>query len=136
MGLRGGCPVSRNTVPEPGRARSSAGEHHLDTVGVTGSIPVAPTILSINKTAMLPPDKNLQASVSPALLARMQQAAQDERLTVDQFIEDAIERRLNRREFEGVLALGKRHARARGLKPADVAEGIAAVRRGNKEHGR
>ena len=26
------------------RARSSAGEHYLDTVGVTGSIPVAPTI--------------------------------------------------------------------------------------------
>ena len=25
-------------------ARSSAGEHHLDTVGVVGSIPIAPTI--------------------------------------------------------------------------------------------
>jgi hypothetical protein len=30
----------------PGRARSSAGEHTLHTGGVTGSIPVAPTILS------------------------------------------------------------------------------------------
>ena len=29
-----------------GRARSSAGEHYLDMVGVTGSIPVAPTIPS------------------------------------------------------------------------------------------
>src|SRR5271155_22760 len=29
----------------PGRARSSAGEHTLHTGGVTGSIPVAPTIL-------------------------------------------------------------------------------------------
>ena len=28
------------------RARSSAGEHYLDMVGVTGSIPVAPTITS------------------------------------------------------------------------------------------
>ena len=28
-----------------GRARSSAGEHYVDIVGVTGSIPVAPTIL-------------------------------------------------------------------------------------------
>lgn len=27
------------------RVRSSAGEHYLDMVGVTGSIPVAPTIL-------------------------------------------------------------------------------------------
>ena len=26
------------------RARSSAGEHYVDIVGVTGSIPVAPTI--------------------------------------------------------------------------------------------
>src|SRR5262249_50852879 len=29
------------------RARSSAEEHYLDMVGVTGSIPVAPTIASI-----------------------------------------------------------------------------------------
>jgi hypothetical protein len=28
------------------RARSSAGEHYLDMVGVTGSIPVVPTIRS------------------------------------------------------------------------------------------
>ena len=28
------------------RARSSAGEHYLDMVGVTGSIPVAPTTQS------------------------------------------------------------------------------------------
>jgi hypothetical protein len=27
------------------RARSSAGEHYVDIVGVTGSIPVAPTIV-------------------------------------------------------------------------------------------
>src|SRR4051812_8358176 len=30
-----------------GRARSSAGEHYVDIVGVTGSIPVAPTIPGI-----------------------------------------------------------------------------------------
>jgi DNA-binding XRE family transcriptional regulator len=29
------------------RARSSAGEHYVDIVGVTGSIPVAPTIFSV-----------------------------------------------------------------------------------------
>ena len=32
--------------PYLARARSSAGEHYLDMVGVTGSIPVAPTIQS------------------------------------------------------------------------------------------
>ena len=31
----------------PDRARSSAGEHHVDIVGVTGSIPVAPTIREV-----------------------------------------------------------------------------------------
>src|SRR5262249_12120555 len=32
------------TQPPHIRARSSAGEHYLDMVGVTGSIPVVPTI--------------------------------------------------------------------------------------------
>ena len=36
------------------RARSSAGEHYLDTVGVTGSIPVAPTSFH-NRFKQLPP---------------------------------------------------------------------------------
>ncbi len=37
------CPPTR------ARARSSAVEHYLDTVGVTGSIPVAPTTLASQK---------------------------------------------------------------------------------------
>ncbi len=35
------------------RARSSAEEHYVDIVGVTGSIPVAPTIQLIRKTCFL-----------------------------------------------------------------------------------
>ena len=81
-------------------------------------------------------EKNLHASVATALLTKMQQAAQDEHITPDEFVADAIERRLNGREFEDVFAFGKRHARARGLKPGDVARAIAAERQGNKEHGR
>src|SRR5262245_54623323 len=43
-------PIAALYRPTPGRsasirARSSAGEHYVDIVGVTGSIPVAPTIL-------------------------------------------------------------------------------------------
>jgi hypothetical protein len=34
------------------RARSSAEEHYLDMVGVTGSIPVAPTKVSRKKSAV------------------------------------------------------------------------------------
>lgn len=82
------------------------------------------------------PDKNLHASVPPALLARMQEAARDEHITIDDFVADAIERRLDRREFEDVLAFGKRHAKARGLKTGDVAPAIAAERRTDKRRGR
>src|ERR1700731_1750168 len=39
-----GAGASRYRIADPIRARSSAVEHYLDTVGVTGSIPVAPTI--------------------------------------------------------------------------------------------
>ena len=38
-----GLSLVDKTCP-PGRVRSSAEEHYLDMVGVTGSIPVAPTI--------------------------------------------------------------------------------------------
>ena len=40
------CSPSRYRATPSDRARSSAGEHYLDMVGVTGSIPVAPTILN------------------------------------------------------------------------------------------
>src|SRR5689334_21550129 len=36
------------------RARSSAGEHYLDMVGVTGSIPVAPTMLRSRSERRMP----------------------------------------------------------------------------------
>ncbi len=80
------------------------------------------------------PDKNLHALVPPALLSKTEQAAQAEQLTVDEFVADALERRLNRRELADVLAFGKRHAQERGLKPGDVAAAISADR--HREHGR
>src|SRR5215470_3316446 len=46
------------------RARSSAGEHYLDMVGVTGSIPVAPTSLRLLRKLRL--GKPAQASRSEA----------------------------------------------------------------------
>ena len=36
------------------RARSSAGEHYVDIVGVAGSIPAAPTILASENPRFLP----------------------------------------------------------------------------------
>jgi hypothetical protein len=86
--------------------------------------------------AMTTPEKNLHAAVPPALLARAAEVAQQENITLDELVSDAMERRLNRREFEEVLAFGKHHAKARGLKPSDVEGAIAAGRAEPKEHGR
>jgi hypothetical protein len=66
------------------------------------------------------------------LLAQAQQIAQQEHISLDELVSDAMEQRLNRREFEEVLAFGKRHAKARGLKPGDVAGAIASVRSSNE----
>ena len=41
-------------TPNEARARSSAGEHYVDIVGVTGSIPVAPTSFFNNLIQTIP----------------------------------------------------------------------------------
>ena len=80
--------------------------------------------------------KNLHAAVSPALLTRAQEVARQEHISLDEPVSDAVERRLKWREFEEVMAFGKRHAKERGLKPGDVAKALADVRRENPERGR
>jgi hypothetical protein len=87
------------------------------------------------KASAVQPEKNLHASVPPALLSRAREAAQQERISLDKLVSDAMEQRLNRLRFEEVLAFGKRHAKARGLKPSDVAKAIADVRSENKKRG-
>jgi hypothetical protein len=74
------------------------------------------------------PEKNLHAAVPTALLARAQEVAQQEHISLDELVSDAMEHRLNRHEFDEVLAFGKRHAKARGLKLSDVDHAIAAAR--------
>ena len=85
---------------------------------------------------MTDPDKNLHASVPQALLTRAREVAELEHITLDELVRDAMERRVNKREFEEVLLFGKRHAKARGLKPSDVASAIAAARSETQEHRR
>lgn len=80
-------------------------------------------------------EKNLHAYLSPALLARAAELAQQEQISLDELVSDAVERRVNKREFEAVLAFGKRHAKARGLKPGEVASAIAAARTQPNERG-
>jgi hypothetical protein len=77
-------------------------------------------------------EKNLHASIPPALLAQAQQLARQERISLDELVSDAVERRLKRREFDNLLAFGKRHAKARGLRPSDVNGAINAIRNANE----
>jgi hypothetical protein len=47
--------------------------------------------------AMTTPEKNLHAAVPPALLAPAQEAAQQEHITFDELVSEAMERRLRER---------------------------------------
>ncbi len=82
------------------------------------------------------PEKNLHATIPPALLAEVEKAARAERITLDELVRDAVERRLNKREFDDLFAFGKQHAKERGLRRGDVADAIAQVRSANRQHGR
>jgi hypothetical protein len=82
------------------------------------------------------PETNLHAKIPPALLAEMEKAAEAEHITLDELVRDAVERRLNRREWQDVVAFGEKHAKARGLTEADVAGAIADVRSESNERGR
>jgi hypothetical protein len=82
------------------------------------------------------PEKNLHANIPPNLLVEMERAAAAEHVTVDELVRDALEYRLNKREWQDVVAFGEKHARSRGLTEADVPEAIDEVRRENSERGR
>ena len=83
---------------------------------------------------MLPEENNLHASIPPAQLIRMQEAAKAEGVTPDEFLSQAIADRLDARGFEDTLAYGKRRAKERGLKPEDVATAIAKYRQEHAPH--
>src|ERR1700693_6047945 len=67
--------------------------------------------------AMTTPEKNLHAAVPPALLARAQEAAQQEHITLDELVSEAMERRLRERRRQkpsGEAQPGKRWSRGKG----------------------
>jgi predicted transcriptional regulator len=74
------------------------------------------------------PEKNLHAAFPPDLLAKMQAAAERRHISVEEWLKETVEHRLNHQEFEEVLAFGKPHAQERGLKPSDVEDAADAVR--------
>jgi metal-responsive CopG/Arc/MetJ family transcriptional regulator len=73
------------------------------------------------------PDKNLHAKIPPELLTEMEKAAQEEHITPEELVRDAVERRLNKRQWQDGVAFGEKHAKSRGLTETDVPEAIAEV---------
>src|SRR5690348_1241508 len=57
------------------RARSSAGEHYLDMVGVTGSIPVVPTTLRLRLRVAQPQDHRGEACPAQLEQRRLTEAS-------------------------------------------------------------
>ena len=55
---------------------------------------------------------------------------------MDQLVRDAVERRLERREWRDLLAFGEKHAKARRLTEAEVPQAIVEIRRPSKERER
>lgn len=88
------------------------------------------------KAAVTDSEKNLHAFVPSSLLTQAREVAQQEHISLDELVSHAMERLLNRRQFEESLTFGKRHAKERGLKPGDVASAIAAACAEPQERGR
>ena len=66
------------------------------------------------------PEKNLHASIPPALLAEAQQVATADHISVDELVRDAMERRLRNRRRQSLYAYGDGQARKLGFKEEDV----------------
>lgn len=66
------------------------------------------------------PEKNLHASIPPALLAEMQRTAQAEHITLDELMREAVKRYIEERSWNAVYAYGQDNARKLGLKEEDV----------------
>ena len=66
------------------------------------------------------PDKNLHATIPNALLAEAQRVAEAEHMSVDEFVRDAMERRLREIRRDKLYAYGEERARRLGVQENDV----------------
>jgi hypothetical protein len=79
-------------------------------------------------------EKNLHASVPPALLTRAQEAAQDDATTLDELVQTALELRLQARRRQKLYAYGEGQARLVGLREEDVPRIVEEWRGEHPEH--
>ena len=62
------------------------------------------------------------------LVHKAKEAAAREEITLEELVQDAVQRRLDRLDWMKALEVGEQNAREHALKPEDVQNDIAAVR--------
>jgi len=80
------------------------------------------------------PEKNLHANLPPALLSQAEKAAAAEHITMDELMQEAVERLLKDRRRQGLYAYGEQQARKLGIKEADVDRIIHEYRQEHRDH--
>ncbi len=84
-------------------------------------------------------EKNLHAKISAAVLIETERIVRAEQITVDQFVEDAMERSLKARRRQALYAYGEAQARQLGVDQEDVERIVHEFRQEEqqgREHGR
>jgi len=77
---------------------------------------------------MKPGSNSNSVTVSPALLAEIHAAAEEERRAPSEVMKEAIERYLENRRLQRLYAYGEERARSLGLTEADIPRLIAEAR--------
>ncbi len=78
---------------------------------------------------MKPRAEENNIAIPPSLLAEIQAAAEEEKRPAEEILREAIERYLENRRWQRILAYGQQRARELGLTEADVPRLIAESRR-------
>jgi predicted transcriptional regulator len=82
---------------------------------------------------MKPSGDNKLVGMPPALLAKIQEAANAEHRTAEELVLEAVERYLEERRWQQLLAYGEERARSLGLAEADVPRLITEYRQEKRQ---
>ena len=79
-------------------------------------------------------EKNLQASIPAALLSEAERAASAVHVSVDEWVRDALERRLREERRQRIYAYGKQQVKTLGMQEQDVERIIHEFRQKNQQN--
>jgi hypothetical protein len=81
-------------------------------------------------------EKNLHASIPATVLANASRLAEAEQVSMDEFVRDAIERRIGELRRQKLYAYGEAQARKLGIREEDVDRIVHEHREAMTRHGR